>query len=486
MGRLIKNTAVYAFGNILPQLFGFILLPLYTQYLSPNDYGIVTSMQILSSILLIFFTLSLDYSIFRLYYDYKTDEGKRNYLGTISISIFAVASFLALMLFVFHNYVEHIYKSISFFPYYAIVIATTFVTIFTIIPKLYFQVNEKANRFVILSLLQFFATTGLVVWFIVVEHQGALGMLKGVLYGNIVILPVFLYISIKIINFKFDWKILKPSLVYCLPLVPYLLSNWTMNMSNRIFIDRYFTPADNGIYSMGFKISSLTTMLTTAIALAYFPYFFKLANSDDQTFARKELYKNNNLIVIVLIFLSFMVALFSKDLVFLFMSAKYRETYKVIPLLVLANLFVQFISIVNLSFSQAKKTRQLMYIVMVTAVINIISNALLIPSYGFYGAAYSTIVSQLIYFLIGHHYSKKYYYIKFNWLAISGITLAFTSVFLLSFYFIDVTWVSFIIKGLAVLIVLGILYFKFFDRFKSIINTKNQTEVVDIPTENQI
>lgn len=486
MGKLIKNTAVYAFGNILPQLFGFILLPLYTKYLTPNDYGIVTSMQVLMPILMIFFTVSLDSSVYRLYYDYKTDEGKRNYLGTITIAIFGIASVLVILLFVFHNFVEHIYKTISFFPYYAIAIATAFVTIFTLIPKLYFQVNEKANRFVMLSLLQFFATTGLVVWFIAFKHQGALGMLKGVLYGNAIILPVFLYISIKIINFKFDWSILKPSLYYCLPLVPYVLSNWVMNMSNRIFIDRYFTPADNGIYSLGFKIASLTTMLTTAIALAYIPYFFKLANSEDQTFARKELYKNNNLIIIVLIFLSFLIALFSKDLVCLFMSAKYLETYKVIPLLVLANLFVQFISLVNLSFSQAKKTRQLMYIVMVTAVINIIANALLIPPFGFYGAAYATIISQFIYFLIGHYYSRRYYYIKFNWLAISGFILAFAAIFLVSFYFIRVTWFSFIMKGFVVLIILGIIYFKFFERFKNIISNKEQPVPIDIPIENQI
>jgi O-antigen/teichoic acid export membrane protein len=486
MGRLIKNTAVYAFGNILPQLFGFVLLPLYTQYLTPNDYGIVTSMQVLTPILMIFFTISLDSSVYRLYYDYKTDEDKRNYLGTISITIFVVASILLILLFVFHNFVEHIYTSISFFPYYAIAIATAFVTVFTLIPKIYFQVNEKATHFVILSLLQFFATTGLVVWFIVFKHQGALGMLKGVLYGNAIILPVFLFISIKIINFKFDWNILKPSLYYCLPLVPYVLSNWVMNMSNRIFIDRYFTPADNGIYSLGFKIASVTTMLTTAIALSYFPYFFKLANSEDQTFARKELYKNNNLIIIVLIFLSFLIALFSKDLVCLFMSAKYRETFKVIPLLVMANLFVQFIALVNLSFSQAKKTSQLMYIVMVTAVINIIANALLIPHFGLYGAAYASIVSQGIYFLIGHYYSKRYYYIKFNWLAIFGISLTFASVFLLSFYFIKVTWLSFIVKGFVVFVILGIVYFKFFERFKNIISNKELPVPIDIPAENQV
>ena len=76
MAKIIKNTSIYAIGNILPKAAGFFLLPVYTRYLTPADYGIVSSMQVLSTILAVAFTLAIERSIYRLYWDYKTDNDK--------------------------------------------------------------------------------------------------------------------------------------------------------------------------------------------------------------------------------------------------------------------------------------------------------------------------------------------------------------------------------------------------------------------------
>ena len=73
---LLKNTLLYTGGNLLISLSSFILLPIYTKYLSVSDYGIVNSMQILSSLLIIFYTLSFERSLVRVYHDYNEDEKK--------------------------------------------------------------------------------------------------------------------------------------------------------------------------------------------------------------------------------------------------------------------------------------------------------------------------------------------------------------------------------------------------------------------------
>jgi O-antigen/teichoic acid export membrane protein len=480
MGRLIKNTALYAFGNILPQLFGFILLPLYTRFLSPAEFGLIFNMQTLQTILLIFFTLSLENSIYRLYYDYKSIEEKRNYLGTIILSILIVSSVMLLLLFLLHNPVSHIYKNTSFFPYYAISILTSYLTVFSLIPKIYYQVNEKASKYIKLSISQFFTTTILVIWFVIFRKEGAIGMLKGMLFGNMILVPVFLIISYKIINFRWSKKILLPALSYSLPIIPYVLSNWIMNMSNRIFIDRYFTQADNGIYGMGYKIASISLILTTAIALAYNPYFFKIANSDDQNKAKRELYLNNNIIVIVLFLIGFLIAVFAKDLVFLFLNKKYLATYEIIPLLVGANMFTQMIAISNLSFAQAKKTKQLMYIVIVTAGLNILLNFLFIPNYGVYGAAYASIISQGVYFMIAHIYARRYYYIPFNWLSIIVAMVILSSFFAISFWLIPVSVTNFIIKILVIGTILSVLYLKYSSKFREIIDNNFKPEKIEL------
>ena len=69
MTKLVKNSIVYTIGLILPQAVGFLLLPIITRYLTPEDYGIVSSVGVLGTILAIFLTLAVDTSIYRLYYD---------------------------------------------------------------------------------------------------------------------------------------------------------------------------------------------------------------------------------------------------------------------------------------------------------------------------------------------------------------------------------------------------------------------------------
>jgi len=426
----------------------------------------------------------METSIYRLYYDYKTEDAKKNFLGTIVISVFSVSTILLGLLFLFHNQVSRIYKDMDFYPYYTIAIASAYVMVFSLIPKIYLQVRERAAIFLIISIFQFITTTSLVIWFIVYRGEGAIGMLKGNLFGNALLLPVFIILSYKIIHINFHKSILISILKYSLPVIPYVLSNWVMNMSNRIFIDHYFTKADNGIYGFSFKIASISLIITSAASMAYNPYFFKTANSDDQIKAKKELYTTNNLIIITLLILGFLIAVFSKDLVLLFMNRKYADAYKVIPLIVAANVFIQFISLSNLSFSQSKKTKQLMYIVLFVAVINILLNFLLIPPFGVFGSAYSAILSQAVYFIIAHVYSRRYYYTPFNWTAISVTMLVLLVVFAISYWFINVSFLNLAIKLAVIGGILLIGYLKFSDKFREIINGNYKPENIELPADN--
>lgn len=465
MGKIVRNTAIYAIGNILPQLFGFILLPLYAKYLPPSEYGIVTNIQVLSTIISIFFTLCLDNAIYRLYYDYKTENEKKQFFGTINIFIFIVSTCFLGLLFIFNNVVSSIYKDIPFFPFYAVGILTAYVTTFSIIPKIYYQVKEKAKNYVLLSILQFLFTTGFVIWFIIFEEQGAIGMLKGALFGNLILLPVFLRINFKIIKYTFIKKILKSSLAYSLPIIPYVLSNWIINMSNRIFIDQYYTTADNGIYGFSQKIASIAPIITTAIALAYNPHFFRTANSVEPQKAKEELKKLNSYIINFMLFVCFMIAFFSRDFIELFINHKYLESYKIIPLLVTGNALIGFIGFSNLSFSQEKKTKQLMYIVAIVAAFSIFINFILIPPFGIYGAAVAVILSNAFYAVLSYHFSKRYYFVSFNWKWIISFSLFFIIIFILSFYFIKVSYLTFGIKCFVTLGVMLFLYIKYRERF---------------------
>ena len=147
MNKLARNASIYTIGNILPKAAGFLLLPVYTRFLTPADYGIISSMLMLGTLLAVLLTLAVGRSIYRLYYDYQSVEGKREFLGTISIFLFLISTFSILIMFLLRDYVGHIFKSIPFFPYYACIILATYFDIFSEVPKIYYMVTEQARKF---------------------------------------------------------------------------------------------------------------------------------------------------------------------------------------------------------------------------------------------------------------------------------------------------------------------------------------------------
>lgn len=435
MSKLIKNTSLYAVGNILPKAVSFLLLPLYTRYLTPEDYGIVNSMQVLSTVLIVLFTLCIDRAIYRLYFDYKTEESKRDFLGTVTIGSLGISISVLIVLFICNHSLESIYKSIPFYPFYAFIIVDTFFLNFSNIPKIYFQLNEKASSFLVYSSVEFIITTTFTIIFVVWLKEGAIGMMKGSLISRIIVAPMFWRISYQSINFKFIPEILKKSVAFGLPGIPILLSSWIIDFSDRLFIEHYFSISDVGMYSLSFKIAGLSLIFSAAFLSAYSPIFYGLANSDNQDEAKKKLYIYNNLFMISIIIICFLVSLFSKEFILLFLDIKYAESYKVVPIISLAYLISQISGVFNLAIYQKKKVVQMVYIIFLSALVNIFSNFALVPIYGVFGAGYATVISFLTLFIVGYWYAKKCYFIPFNWPQLTFISLGCLGIFTFFYFF---------------------------------------------------
>lgn len=465
MSKLIKNTAYYTIGNFSSKAVNFLLLPLYTAYLTPQEYGIVSSIQILTGILLIFFTLGLERAIYRLFFDYDGETGKRNFLGTIAISITITTPIVCGILFLLKNPVSSIYKSIEFYPYFAYGIITAVFMTYGMVPKISFQVKEKGKNYLFLSLLILVFRVVPVIWYVVFQKGGAVGMLKGAMIGNGLTLIFLIPITLKQINLYFDLSILKNTLKYCLPFIPMILSAWVVNMSDRIFIEQYFSTYEVGIYSLAYKIGEAVQFLCASILLAYSPFFFKIANSEVPR-GKEKLFRLNRLILIFLIVAGFFVSLFSKNIIQIFFDEKYQAAYTIIPIIVLGYLFIQFNALQTKAFYQEKKTLQIMYINIVGAVLNIILNYFLIKEMSYMGAAISTAATQFVLFILTYNLAKKYYFIPFDWRIIVPAMLLFSSIVLIDIKYISTTSISFLIK-IVIFIILGLAtYLKLFKKIK--------------------
>ena len=323
MGHLLKNTIIYSLGRILPQAVNFILLPIYSEYLSPSQYGIIESMIVFSTILTIIFSFATERSMFRIYYDYKKEDDKKKFIGNTTILIAISATFFLGLIFLLHKPISKIYSEVPFNPYFIYAILTAYATTFAYIPQTLFQVKEKAFAFFIISIIAFLLEILLTIYFVIIIKEEALGLLKAKLIANVLMLPLYLYIIKQESSFQLDRAIIKNIFLFSLPMMPILLTSWVMNMSNRVFIENYFTLREVGIFSMASKLSSVATILLGALFTAYNPMFYRLADDENQFIAKNKIQELNKLLIGAIFMVSFVVVIFSKEVVFI-LNSRYQ------------------------------------------------------------------------------------------------------------------------------------------------------------------
>lgn len=433
MSKLLKNTFIYTIGNSLPMAVTFFLLPLYTKYLPPYEYGIIGSMEAVKIFFSILFSLCIERSIVRLYFEYKTDRSKKEFLGIVFLIlvIISVSGFLITILL--KDTIQLFFKNINFYPYIFITIITSFLSTYEHLPKLYFRLKENAVSFVTLSFFYFFLSTVLIVFFVVINKEGALGYLKGQLFASIILFIVYLYISFKITVLYFNLNAFKSIFSYSIPFIPPLLVSWFINQSNRMFLENAVSLEAVGIYSFSNKISIATSLFTTALMVSFEPNFYKLASGSVND--RVKIKSFFNFFILIAIFSSFIFLFFIGEVLYIFFDVRYSGTIYVISLITLANIFGTGTGITGLFFQQSKKMIANMYISISAAFLIFLLYYFLIPIFQIYGAAFSLLITSIYAFTSSYFYTRhNCFHVELQLIKYFAIILILASIFLITSY----------------------------------------------------
>jgi O-antigen/teichoic acid export membrane protein len=202
-----------------------------------------------------------------------------------------------------------------------------------------------------------------------------------------------------------------------------------------------------GLYSMAYKISMVFFMITGAFSVAYQPVFFRKANQLDQTEGKKsiELIIQNASISFILI--AFFIALFSKEFIIFLLDQKYENIYIYLRIITLSHVFSAIMGISsNLYYLQSKKSKLQLIIVSFSAVLNIILNYHLVPRFGVYGAAWSTVISMITLTFFHYQFSRRCYFVKLSWPLLSKFIITLSAIIFIFQMYIENHWLAFPIK----------------------------------------
>ncbi|MCF6271318.1 MAG: oligosaccharide flippase family protein [Melioribacteraceae bacterium] len=419
--KTIKQTAIYSLGNISTKLVGFILLPLYTDYLLPEEYGILAILQAILQILIGIFGFNLPTAMMR-WYASENDIKKRNsIIFNTFFSTTIIAIILGFILIPFsENFSQQIFSTKQFSNYFMFLLLAASAGIVSNVPLNVIRLKELPTFYVILSTLKFIVIVLLNIYFVAYAKLGVEGIMISELIGSLLVILLSLPVIIKNSNFILNFKILKEMFLYGFPLVFSTTFSFLLTLGDRFIIEYFHGSASVGIYSLGHKVASVMNMLILqSFQLGFLPLAYKkFGTPNDKRYFSKVL----TYYATILAFAALGISMFGKEIIETFAQNKeYWLSSTVIPIIAFAFVIKGIQYNFSLSFHYAKKTVHVTAIVVFTAFINVLLNFILIPSFGFIGAAYSLLLSTILMMILSYYFGQKIYKIPFELVKISKI-----------------------------------------------------------------
>lgn len=394
-----KGTMAYAICSILQNCLGFITVPLFTRLMTTEQFGQYTIYASWSTILVIFITLNLPYGSFSramVKFEDKRDE----YIASAE----GVCILFAMLFLAIYIPFRDFWNSIFDLPTALIVLM-----VFEMLGNAGILFWSGKNRFeykykAVVAVIIFNSLVApLLAYFLVInnEEKGYARIFGYALVTTVVggIIFIFNLFKGKIIFSKEYWKY---ALGFNLPLICYYLSQVIFNQSDRIMIDYYFGKSEAAIYGVAYSVSVVLIFVLGAVNNTYIPWFYEKIKEG----RKKENQPISCMISILMAVLLSAVIWLAPELVNIMGGKEYMGAIWIVPP-VAVSVLLQFYSqlFLNVEFYFERKKSMIVPSI-VSALINIILNAIFIPRLGYIVAGYTTLVSYFIFTVMNYNSMK--------------------------------------------------------------------------------
>lgn len=450
--RLAKHSSVYGVGTLLNRAVALVLLPLYTNYLPLDGYGKLELFLITSSFLVLVMQFGMGSAIFRSIL-YRKDPDSDAVIGTGLIFLTGIGLVLCTLLCLFAEYLAVlIFEDAEMTALLRVLFITDFFLVLMSIPQAKLRIEERSAIFAGIALGNFIVGISLSIFFLAILDLGLAGVIWAQLINAVIFCCIYIVVILKDLKLKFSFVELKEMLSYGLPLVPASVGTSVLLLSNRYFLQHLGQANDVAIFSAAYRVSQVVALLVNAFQMAWPTLLFKIVK---EKAAQRTYSKLFTYYFLLLVSICLALSLYAREILLLATSESFLDAERIIPLVVLANLFWGVFYMTNVGIQLKKKTVYVPIIIAITAVTNLGLNYWLIqiPDFSLMGAGIASMISNMLMAVLAWRISLHYYSIQYEYwklVKIGGLALA---VFACS-YFIDVEniLISVLIKTLLLVI----------------------------------
>lgn len=419
---LFKEGGLYTLANLVTKGISLLLIPFYTTYFSPNDYGVIDILNLFSLFVAAIVGLQLNQGLARYVAEPKLSQFQKKSFASSAIWFTVILMLIATLVLVFipEPFIDLLSADVKInrTTFIYAVIVTFLNTIFYLL-TVHFRFLRKTVEFTLLSFIHAFFSILFILLFVLVYNKG----IDSIYLSYLIIVPPLLcvqfYLLRKELVLSINKKSLKKLLIFSAPLIPAAIALMLMNFSDRIYIKKFLDFSQLGIYAMAGKFASIVVIIVSGFGMAIAPMMYEKQYEES---TKSQLSKIFKLYISIGTTGVLMLSLYSKEIVHLVTNERFHNSSFVMPILFLTAYFAGF-AMFSLGLNIAKKTIITAILVIFFAGLNILLNQLMIPAYALMGAAISTLIATAIFQLASFKISQYYFPFEYPFLKITFISV---------------------------------------------------------------
>ena len=408
--RLATTGAAYTAASVVSKLIAVALLPLYTRYLTPADYGaaeVMFAAIVSASIIVRFGTIE---ALLRFYY--KDDEDPAAVVATSFAALFWASTVAALIALPFAGPIseallDHPAPDLARIAIGGLWVLTMFEYLLTL-----FRLEERARAFFTTTILNVLATIGLTVILVVGQGEGARGLLLGSYASGAAFVLGLIFVHRRRLSLWIDGPLLRRMTRFGLPTMPAELSLYLLNFVDRIVIVRSVGLAEAGLYSLAVKFAQGVNVLVRGFQLAWPPIAYSIRDDDE---ARRTYAAVVTWFVTGCAFVVTGMWLFSRWIVRALAAPQFFDSYEAIGLIATGVTLYALYMVLVVILGRTGRTEFNFPATIAALVANLALNLALVPSLGIVGAGLALVASYVVVVALMYVFTQRLFPVPYQW-----------------------------------------------------------------------
>jgi O-antigen/teichoic acid export membrane protein len=414
--RLATTGAAYTASSVVSKLIAVALLPLYTRYLSPSDYGaaeVLLTGVIAASIVI---RLGIIEALLRFYYE--RDEDPDQVVKTSFASLFWTATAGLAIAMPFAEPISQLLLDRSDPGLVRIAIFGLWVfTMYEFLLAL-FRLDERARAFLVFTVSNVLVTIPATVWLVVFQEEGAEGLLLGQYGTGAVFLAALLIAHRRRLALVPDFPLLRRLTRFGLPTMPAELSLYSLNFIDRLLLVRLAGLADAGLYSLSVKFAQAVNVLVKGFQLAWPPLAYSIQDDEE---ARRAYAVIVTWFVAVCTFFVTGMWLLSRWIVRVLAAPEFFGSFEAIGLVSTGVMLYALYLVLVVVLGRTGRTEFNFPATAAGTLANIGLNLALIPPFGIVGAGIALVASYAVVLVLMFVFTQRLFHVPYEWLRLGQV-----------------------------------------------------------------